>query len=304
MTEDTQTSDIHIPTVEEIAGVNQAYGLLYSDRKLLEYYDLGSGETYIVLAGSPLVNAVFAAKDAVYYNINCRTKAIFDNLASDERKGRIKTIVGYHNRIIDSGSGGTFDSLENRMLFSEEEMKEKDVEEFISFAVSPDGKLYGLGNYFDKYFPLIEINTQGQPSLGETIFSWYSAGDEYSDFLLLPWGSFEGDDRKKYDFSILSCVNMHCLDLNGRMIKGSRLSLTQQILKIRQLNLWGNQVDLAISGKGLNQIVRMKIDLARREVIKKETLIDKMRHRITALDTVKSKTLHERLIERGKLTRG
>lgn len=178
-------------------------------------------------------------------------------------------------------------------------MERRDILSIDSLPVDPTGNLFGLVEYKDFSHGLIEINNDKENySLDEKILS-YGKGQSICQAIIIPFGSFKGENNTKYNFSVVSCTNLKYLDLNGEKIKGTEVEEDQSINRVESLELKGKKLEVIYSGYRLKQIIKAKIDLEKRKA-KSKVLIRNLSNYVWALEPIKDDLQHQIFVVWGK----
>ena len=111
-------------------------------------------------------------------------------------------------------------------------------------------------------------------------------------------GELKGLDGKTYPFSVISCINLGYLDINGEKIEGSKVGESKRINRIALLSSSSNKIELIYSGENLNKIIKVEIENGK--VKKKETLVRRLSNCVSSLEPIFNKSLHEKLVAKGK----
>ncbi len=283
---------IHIPTVEEIAS-NDSYGILFSEDSRLRYFDLCSKKAYKYQT-KYLVKCISATHDDVYILGEMidgwRIASLFSEI--EHRRGlNVYTVSSYEGRIVEVGRKGLLDTLEEKVILPPSEIISK---EAYSLTTDDRDRLYMLSSRKGRICLLpIRKNSVGRPILNYGLSHSHSCNAE-----IFNWGSLDGKDGRKYNFSVLSCCNLFHLDINGDEIAATEEE-GPTIRAVKCLRILDDQMDVIYSGYELQRIMRIRIDLHKRRVTEREILLDGLSNYVFNLEVVKNYNLHRRLIEKG-----
>ncbi len=298
----TGRTDIHIPTIEEIARIN-TYGLVYADGTSLYYSSLEEKEIRHYLAATELdICGTAFHGDDLYYNSGHQLCSLSKGIQSDSRRKGIDFLLSHNGRLLDCGEGGIHDLMEKRLI-SHKEMMEKDMVGIQCLLTDPHDNLYALVYcHGPLHRALIEIEERpGEYTLGRKILSYQESEHQrgHSQAVIVPYGSLQGENGRNYDFSVISCADSSYLDVNGEKILGTEIEGKQLINRVACLGQLGNTVDLAYSGNEIGKIIQVRVDLVKREAIEKEILISRVHRYANALLPVNDEACHKRLLEVG-----
>lgn len=230
------------------------------------------------------------------------------------RNNSIYSIIKHNGKIIDSGiyGLGLYDTIENKILISKEDMNKKKIIYIESLIKDNQNRLFGLCVDYKKNSTLRELTDY---SIGDVILDYKTKHITQYQAKILPYGGFKGENGKDYDFSVLSCVNLKYLDLNGDKIEGSECEENKdyehkaEILSLDYLKLEGKEIDVVYSGLSNwettmddfqiknNDIYQAKIDLEKKRVLEKKVLVSNLGTHVTSLNVVRNQDLHENLIK-------
>jgi len=308
-----------IITIMQKSATPVTYGILFNDCRTLKYLDLGERITHELTETETGIRAVLPARNNVYYgwlehNIfllfaysdpekrkrKSFAEALFGGFKSEKREGEIETFQEYKNTVLDAGSYGLADTLTNKVLISEKQLKRKNICRIDSLQVGGDGTLFGLVWNCDLTHSLAEIiEKSGKYSFGKELLNYGLKHDHHCQVII-------ASDRRlqkraeKYNLSVVSCVNLHYLDINGKPVKGTEVEETQYMWAVEPLLLDGNCLEVIYSGFNFKQVLKAKIDLKNRKLIKKEVLVDSFPKSFDTFKLVQTKHLHEKLIGASK----
>jgi len=288
-------SDIHIPTVEEIAAQEKVYGILFPDKKKLMY--MAGEKLYAVRSSETQIELVFPTANEVYFETGRAIHALFSGSSSEKRIPSIYGIREFHGRIIDVGMYGIYDTLDNRPLLSEEELNKQGIHCVYSLELDQSGRLFGEIRYADDRDALVEIREDY--SIGDELIDFYQSN--VSQIELIPWGNLKGEDGKNYPFSTLSCINSNSIYLNRQSISISLADVGESIQFFRHPKLDGDELEIEYFGLPSEKTWTARIDLSKRMMIGKEESKEDWGDLYYSVQ-VTSLLLHQRLVEKGKIT--
>jgi hypothetical protein len=316
-----ELKELKIPASDKPArepAIPPTYGILFIDCRNLKYFDLGTRKTHELAETETGIEAALAKGEDVYYSWvkhdlslfyrsssekrkkESLTAALFGSFKSEKRNGEVETLQGYKDAILDAGSYGLVDTLKNRVLISEEEMKKKGIYRIDSLQVGNEGNLFGLVWNHNITHGLIEIlENSGKYFFGKELLNYGLKHDHGCQFIIVPQGRLQGTN-KEYDSSVVSCVNLHYLDLNGEPIKGTEVEQTQYIHVLEPLISDGRSLEVIYSGYNIKQVIKAKIDLENKKLAKKEVLMDSFPGWADYFKPIQTKSLHEKLISASK----
>jgi len=281
-------------------------GVLFGDDNILKYYSKEDNKIYelakvrwiwSILADAERGEIYFGSWESWKANIH-HVYSLFSKFKSERNCG-IEFIIKYKDEILDGGSYGLVKTLTDEVLISKKDMERNYVIEIKSLFVDENQNLYALVcNKDDTYSIITLLENSGRYSLGEEILH-YDVKHPYKCQAITVPGKLKGLNGKTYPFSIISCVNLKYLDINGEKMKKSKVkSKFKQIERIALLSSSPNKIELIYSGHGLNEIAKVEIENGK--VKKKETLVYGLSRFVYALEPVFDKKFHEKLVGKKK----
>jgi hypothetical protein len=297
--------NIHIPTIDELMSPDTPYGILFgSNNGGLHYYDLANKKEYLLCRHSnEYLISILATSDEVYYGgIDEKVRSLFGNIVL-VRTEHIMSIKENKGTVLDGGLYGVWDTLKDKILISDSQLESKGNAHILSLMTDPQDNLYAFvsaennsGNH-----NVIKINeSQGTYKLGETILFNGTSGF-VCQAVIIPHGSFKGVDGLEYPFSVISCANLHYLDINGVEINGTRTNnsagLPENIHCVEILEQNGGFAEIIHNRESLKYCIKIKVDLDQKTVLKEEQFLNQ---KPTALHAVKNFSLHQKLIQGGR----
>ncbi len=289
---------IEIPPLEEFIVYEKFYGVLFGDDNILKYYTKEDNKIY-ELAKVGGVWSIFAdtENEEVYFGTWKGSLHFLFNEFESTRRYNVQSIIKHKGEILDGGGDGLIKTLTGEILIFEEDMKENGIESIESLFVDKDQNLYALVRNEDYNCSVITLpENSGKYSLGEEILH-YNVKQPYKCQAITVPGKLKGLNGKTYPFSIISCVNLKYLDINGEKIEGSEVK-DKEIRRIALLSSSPNKIELIYSGHGLNEIAKVEIENGK--VKKKETLVYGLSRFVYALEPVFDKKFHEKLVGKKK----
>lgn len=270
----------------------EAYGLLFGDDRILKYFDFNSDKIYGIMQADGVIYALAVAGEEVYVGgAYYKVSAVFSDF---ERKvsNWTNSLIEHNGSVLGSGGDGLLDVLRNQTLIDSKELKRRKASCIPSLALAPQGSLYALLSYKDFHHGVVEIVSGKQYSLGNELVHYSTNHHNITQALIIP---YPGDD-----FSIVSCANLNYLDLNGEMIIRTEVGKDRNISRLELLALTGTQLEVVYSGNLLGQVIKARIDLEQKTATEKKVLVAWLSCSPTALKLVKSKSLHQKLIEKSE----
>ncbi len=279
----------------------EPYGLLYGTKKhgwfftwgSLRYYKRKQKKYREVATAINELNCVHASSEEVYFDYgNKEVKALKSKFKSSKRGFGISCLCEHKGRIIDGGWYGLVDTKTNRSLISREQLKARGIITITSLLSGGD-ELFALYKT-EKERGIIEIRKEGlEYSLGEEVLHYDSGNRAPSQAIVIPVEEFTGLNGKDYNFSVLSCANLNYLDINGEKIAGGEGG--EKIYRVVPWCQEGNYLDVVMSKHKKNEVVRVTINLEKRQIIDQELLL-RTAYPCKALFPVTNMRLHNKLM--------
>ena len=308
---------VHIPTPKELIDSflnrKKNYGLLFADGNVIKYAPFVSGknregnfeieEPLKIKKADDSVGALLSTQKDIYYNEYSIVCSLFGNFKSKKRycsyfAFNTQSIIDFGGKIMDAGVYGLFETLTDKALITKDELNK--MCECINSLISYKKQLYALVLYNNHQHAIVQLKEKDGNILAEQnrILHYYKQQGDLCQAVFLPElpSTIDGNN---YDFSIISCTNLFYLDLNGTMIRG-----TKEQTHLHRLSLLSANTETAevIYSGNLNQIILAKINLKDNTAVKK-TLVPDLQDTVLALEVVKDRQIHEKLIQLGeKLT--
>ncbi len=292
------TSDIYIPTPEEIARV-EPYGVLYGDFGELKYVDLDKGEIHTLeseMVG--VVHSITATKTDVYYTDTMnQIISLFSNL-NVMRDSFVNEVLEHKNNLLDCGSYGLYSR--ERELISKEEMSERRIQNFNSLTTDRDQNLYALVSFRGNAHGLIALEENGDHyELGRELLYYTNNHKDKCHAEIIPYDSTVMADGRKYDFTVLGCTYQEFLDLNGKRIGGIKMGRHQTLTRIRPIHRFESKIEVLYCGLNMETIKKATIDLQEMKATSDEVLHPEISSLYLGdIEVVHSVCLHKRLLER------
>ncbi len=274
-------NNIHIPTVEELATSNPN-GLLYADGHSLKYLDLVSARNKVLTSNVDDIWAILAHQGEVYY---AGPREPLKTLFGKERLSRpdawsINSIVCYKGRVLHAIQNKVVDTLSNKTLLSTEDS-------VISCLASDNRNLYGiLHPPFTSSLREIVQSDEGY-QFGKTIFNHHGNFPLLASIKFFHW---------KDDIAFLHCEGAKVFYINDKTIDGVHVKGTQRIIRTAILEQQQDELTVLYSGKKLNRIMKAVINLKERTTTAKETMVSGCLDYVLALEVVRDKKLHDKLV--------
>ena len=307
---ENKLSQVHIPEPEEFvrraAGISQVYGVLFADDIAIYYAPLNNEkevESFYkvkeIKEGFQKVNllALLVAKGDVFYqNAKYEVCSLFGNFKSKKRYCNAQSIIDFGGRILDAGVDGLFETLTDKALITKDELSENNYES-ISSICSFQNRLYALVRTKKMHnHDVAELNeNNGKYSIRDKIISYNTGHIFLCQALILPEipSTISG---KQHDFSIMSCTELHSLDLNGKKIEGIK---EKAIHRFALLNSNSEKATVVYSSIPTSEGIKLgEIDLKTKTA--ETEMLFSTANIVLALEVVRDRQLHERLISVGK----
>jgi len=301
---DERLRKVHIPTLEELLnyGADMPYGLLFACSNEIMYASFACGSAAGNFENSykiekpamkiaevkDIVWALLSGNNEIYYgNWNCFVCSL-SGKKSSKRECVIESLVFFGGRVLDAGDYGIYDSLNNKRLLTKKQMRDKNIMNIDSLFVF-DEKLHAHVKYYHRKHGVVEVlEENGSFDFGRKIkhYNVYNLNLGFSQGFFLP------------DKRFISCANGNFLDLEGRKIEGTKVDDVENIWRVVLLHSDDGFADVTYSG-AFNWIRLARIDLKSLKAETK-TLIPRLSNSVSALEVIRSKEMHEKLMSIGK----
>jgi len=297
---DERLRKVHIPTPKELIDSflnrKKNYGLLFADGNVIMYAPFVNGKSGngIFEVEGPLkikdtddtAWALLSTQKDIYSgDVKGKVCSLFGKKSSSEREYVVNTLTFFGGRVLDAGNYGLYDSLTNKCLITEQQMENKEIDCINSLCVF-DEKLHALVHYDNAEHGVVEVVKKDDGS-----FDFGKETKHYDVRHFTICQSFFLSDGK-----FLSCLNLNFLDLDNKKIKG--IEHTNKIYNVVLLSYQKDYANVAYSGT-LNSVEFARIDLKNCKA-KTKTLIPRLSDSVYALEVIRSKEMHEKLMSIGK----
>ena len=308
-------SEIPIPEpeafIKKAAGIPDFYGILFAADKMIRYASFNNKKELeriynIKNVGESIIFAIFSTPEQIYFGgKDAKISSLFGHNPQRNRDGSVCSIIEKDGKVFDAGTYGICETLTDKYLINRIELqknltlkaqvKKSGIRRLVSLT-SHENKLYALVYYYRFDAAVRGINEiDGKYDLGKEILCYPKRFSYVRQATFLP-KSLSMIGGKEYGFSVLSCVQMYHLDLNGEKIKGTE---GNYIYRFAILSSNSERAEVVYSGE-LHGIKFAEIDLNKKSA-KTRKLIPGLDARVTALEVVKDWQMHEKLINFGKV---
>ncbi|MBU0666763.1 MAG: hypothetical protein KKC26_05360, partial [Nanoarchaeota archaeon] len=258
-------SEIKLTSMDSIFE-NKMLGIIYGNSNVLEYYNFEKKEQKkLAKTNSNIWSVHHDSKTKKTYYDNCnRSLVCLETGLKQKRFNHIQSINSFNGLLLDAGGYGLFNTETSEELISSESLNDKNIK-YINSLDCFNNSLYALVVNNDNAHSVVEINTSNPNKffIGETIKKYELKHTKICDSVIIPQGKLAGDNDKDYPFSIISCVNLEYLDLNGEKIIETEVnkSSNQSILRLKLIKSTPTTVEVIYSGANLNAIYKANINL-------------------------------------------
>ena len=291
---------IEIPPLEEFIVYEKFYGVLFGDKNILKYYSREDNKVYELARASSSIWSILAdVKGEVYfgtYGTN-NVHSLFNGFKLS-KNGYVCSMVRYKDKILDTGEYGLEKTLSSEVLISVNDMEKRNIKEIENLFTNKNHNLYALVWNKNETFSIITLpKNYRKYSLGEEILHYDVRHLSICQAIAVP-GELKGLNGKTYPFSIISCVNLKYLDINGKKVKRSGVGKGMEIKNLSYLSPSLNKIELIYAGVNLNEIIKVEIEDGK--VKNKKTLIPGLSNYVLTLEPVFNKNLHKKLVAKGR----
>ncbi|MFH1637232.1 MAG: hypothetical protein ABIB71_02295 [Candidatus Woesearchaeota archaeon] len=270
----------------------ECHGLLFGDSKILKYLSLNEKKVYRVAVNNRGLWAILPTEEDIYYSHD-HVESL-QGFESGRRNWKSASIIQHKGKILDSGHE-LVSTLDNKVLISKEQANDRKISFLVSLNTYNDERLYCMVQYNDEAHGFIKIEEdKGEYSLGNEILHYPKEHTYICQAAIIP---NVRPINNKHSFCVLSCTNLKYLDINGEMIRGSKIS-KGTMNRFALMGVSGDMAEVAYSKWDSGRIYKAVIDITRGKIVEKRTLTKKVSN-LTSIAAVKSRGLHESIIKKG-----
>jgi len=284
---------------------NKILGILYGNSGVLEYYNFEKKEQKKLAKTNSNIWSVHhdSKTKNTHYDDDHQYIICLENGLKQERANFITSINSFNGLILDAGRYGLFNTETGKELISKKSLADKNIDDIESLN-SFNNSLYALVTNNDDSNSVVEINTSNPDKffIGEMIKNYDVKHTKICDFIIIPQGKLVGDNGKDYPFSIITCVNISYLDLNGEKIIETDVnkSSNQSIIRLKLIKSTPTTAEVIYSGANLNAIYKANINL-QEKIATTKPIIENLLTNVLALQPIFKRDSHKHLSSIGEV---
>ncbi|MBU1849377.1 MAG: hypothetical protein KKH40_01485 [Nanoarchaeota archaeon] len=284
---------------------NKILGILYGNSGVLEYYNFEKKEQKKLAKTNSNIWSVHhdSKTKNTHYDDDHQYIICLENGLKQERANFITSINSFNGLLLDAGGYGLFNTETGKELISKKSLADKNIDDIESLN-SFNNSLYALVTNNDDSNSVVEINTSNPDKffIGEMIKNYDVKHTKICDFIIIPQGKLVGDNGKDYPFSIITCVNISYLDLNGEKIIETDVnkSSNQSIIRLKLIKSTPTTAEVIYSGANLNAIYKANINL-QEKIATTKPIIENLLTNVLALQPIFKRDSHKHLSSIGEV---